>query len=275
MKNKLTLGGSTLGTQVQRPDSGAGTLAKLVGSAQSKSSSAGYYVRGAANPQSDGEVLEGYLDSLYAVYKPEKLVYTEQTAEELRAQIEAWLRPSYDQAILNRQTRTGNYRAELDADAISRGMGSSSYVTDVKSRQMQQEAEDVATLEGEYGAALAKTLSERLSEEKERAQEIDMFNAENDHDAYMRAYQAALTMFAAYKAKGGGSGGGYYVSGGDGVTPTTAENCEAFLSLLSPEERTAVYSGSGAEGEQYRRELIASVGMSGYYTLMGKYAGSR
>lgn len=261
------------GTQI-RPITGGASLADLIADSLKKKNSGngGYYVPPSAPKQSDEEVLGGYMDTLTSAYKPEPLVYEEQSAEDLRAQIEAWLRPSYERAILERQRRTQGYRAELDADAISRGMGVSSYVTDVKSRQMTEEAEDVAQLESEYGATLAKTLSEQLSAERERALEVAMQNKQNDYDAYMRAYSAALSMFAAYKQSGGGVSGGYYVSGAKKtVVPTTPENCETFLSLLTPEERREVYSGTTPEGRQYKDELLASVGLSGYLALMGKY----
>lgn len=261
--------GSVLGTQAAPIVSG--TVADLIQGSQPKSGGGKRYVPASGPKLSDEEVIQGYTDTMYAAYKPDPLVYEEKSAEELRAQIEAWLRPSYERAILSRQERTQVYRAELDADAISRGMGSSSYVTDVKGRQMAEEAEDVAMLESDYGAALSKTLSEQLAAERERALEVAMQNKQNDYDAYMRAYNAALSMFAVYKAKGGGRSGGYYVSTGSGVVATTPENCDAFLAMLSPAERMEVYSGSTAQGQRYKDELIASVGMEGYYKLRGKY----
>ncbi|MDO4572340.1 MAG: hypothetical protein Q4C13_03140 [Clostridia bacterium] len=270
IKSTLRKGVSALGTQVM-PAAGV-KLADLIKSSPSKGGGGGYYVDTSASRPSDQELIQGYTDTLYAAYRPEPLVYEERSAEALRAELEAWLRPGYDGAIARRRERTQSYRAALDADAVSRGMGSSSYVTDVKSRQMAEEARDVAALESEYGAALAGALSEQLGAERERALEAAMFNSRNDHDAYMRAYEAALTMFAAYKARGGGRSG-YYVSGSGGAAavPTTPEYCEEFLSILSPEERREVYAGSTAQGQQYKAELMASVSPADYYRLMAKY----
>lgn len=265
--------GATLKTQVM-PITGK-TLAELSKNTKPKSGGGGHYVPPAAPKQSDEEVLKSYVSTMYGAYKPDPLVYEERSAEELRAQIEAWLRPSYERAILNRQERTTTYRAELDADAISRGMGASSYVTDVKSRQMREEAEDVAMLESEYGATLSKALGEQLDAERARAFEVAAQNKQNDYDAYMRAYNAALAMFAAYKANGGGVTGGYYVSYGSGVVPTSEENCEAFLAILSPEERKEVYQASTPQGQVYRDELLASVSRSTYYDLMREYRPAR
>ena len=96
------------------------------------------------------------------------------------------------------------------------------------------------------------------------ALEAEKFNAEQRQSAYDQAYSAALALYAQYKKSGtrGKSGG---------VNKTTLENCEAFLAMLTGEERKAVYSASTAQGKQYRAELLASVGAAGYVQLMGKY----
>ena len=246
----------------------------------SGSGSGGQQAGGGKQTQpSDQEVLNGYVNSLYAAYRPDPLVYEAASESELLAQIEAWLRPGYERAISNRQASTLNYRAELDADAISRGMGASSYVTDVKSRQLGQEAEDIALMESEYGATLSKTLSGQMAEERERAFETAKTNQQNDYSAYMRAYDAAISLFSAYKAKrassgsGGSGSGGSAGSGSAAVQATSPENCEAFLALLTPAERANIYAGTTAKDRQYKNELIASVGLGGYYRLASQYKG--
>ena len=145
------------------------------------------------------------MQQLYSAYRPEKLTYEALDEDTLRDQIAAWLRPSYDSAIAARRDQTAAYRAELDADAIARGMGSSTYVTDVKSRQLADEAEDIATLEGEYGAQLGKLTMEAAEAERERELEVAIENQKQDQAAYMEAYQAALGLFDTYlKSRGGG-----------------------------------------------------------------------
>lgn len=266
--------GATLGTQLF-PVQSAGSVMNAITRPQTSGGSGKSSGSAKQAQPSDQEVLDGYVNSLYAAYQPDPLAYEPVSESELLTQIEAWLRPSYERAILNRQASTSNYRAELDADAISRGMGACTYVTDVKSRQLGREAEDVALLESEYGASLAKTLSEQLAGERERAFEVAKINQQNDYDAYMRAYDAALAMFSVYKAKrsgsGGGGGSGSGSAAGSTVVATSAENCEAFLSILTPAERANVYAGKTAQDKQYKDEIIASVGLAGYYQLMGKY----
>ena len=228
----------------------------------------------APEQKSDEEVLDEYVSTLYSAYRPEKLSYTQRTKEELLAEIGAWLRPGYDAAIAARSRATKSYQAELDADAISRGMGASTYVTDMKYRQQRAEAEDLQALETDYAAALARQLSDALNTEQERVLEVAAFNAENENAAYLKAYDMALTMFQAYKARQG-AGGGATVrrssGGGSSARTTSAENCEAFLAGLSGRERREVYSASSPSGANYRAELIASVGSRGYVELMKKY----
>lgn len=224
---------------------------------------------GTTEYMSDEDVLSGYIDSMYARYAPQEAEYDAKSEDEIRSSVAQWLRPSYDQAIANRQEQTLKNKANLDADAIARGMGASTYVTDVKNRQQNNEASDIATLEADYGSTLAKYVLDGVDSENDRKLEAEEFNAEQRQSAYDQAYSAALVLFAQYKKSGGSS-----KKSGSSVSKTTLENCEAFLSILSKEERKAVYEASSSEGAQYRAELIASVGTAGYFQLMGKYPSS-
>lgn len=259
-------GGTLIGRQstprrTQAPDLGV----DLRNSTAFQKRSAG----GRRTGRSDADVFQGLVEQLSGAYKPERIAYRRREKDELLSEISAWLRPAYDAAIAERENATSRYRAELDADAIARGMGSSSYVTDMKHRQLLAEANDVGALESDYAAALAKQLSDALETERERAYEADVFNANAENEARQKAYDAALTLFAAYKAdrrRGGGR---------SKVKTTSAANCEAFLSGLSPRERGAIYNGSTSMGAAYRSELIASVGESGFAALKRKYPAGR
>jgi len=219
---------------------------------------------GAGESASDEDVLSDYINQMYARFAPQEVSYDTKSEEDIRASVAAWLRPGYEQAIANRQVQTSQNKANLDADAIARGMGASTYVTDVKNRQQNAEASDIASLESDYGSNLAKYVLEGVDSEQDRALEAEKFNAEQRQSAYDQAYSAALALYAQYKKSGGGGKSG-------GVNKTTLENCEAFLSMISGEERKAIYSASTAQGKQYRAELLASVGAAGYVQLMGKY----
>lgn len=213
---------------------------------------------------SDEDALSGLVGEMYARFAPQQVTYDTRSEEEIRATVAAWLRPSYDQAIVNRQTQTRQNKANLDADAIARGMGASTYVSDVKNRQQNAESSDIASIEADYGATLSKYVLDGVDSERDRALEAEKFNASARQDAYDKAYSAALALFAQYKKSSGGSGKSK-------TPPTSKESCEAFLASLTGEERRAVYESTTAEGARYHAELIASVGTQGFLQLVGKY----
>ena len=222
---------------------------------------------GSGGGASDADVLSGFIHDMYDRFAPEQLEYEAKSEEEIRSSVAAWLRPGYDQAIANRKEQTLTNKANLDADAIARGMGASTYVTDVKNRQQNAESGDIATMEADYGSTLAKYVSEGVNEETDRQIDVQKFNAEQRQSAYEMAYSAALQLFAQYKKRGGGGS-----SRKSSATATTSRtNCESFLNILSRDERKEVYEATTPAGEQYRAELLASVGTLGYIQLMGMY----
>ena len=76
----------------------------------------------------------------------------------LKANLEAAMRPGYDQSIaaLDRARREGN--AEIDVDAASRGMGDSTWVTDAKLRNLRNTENNIADLNANYNATLYNQL---------------------------------------------------------------------------------------------------------------------
>ena len=88
----------------------------------------------------------------------------QQTDSQLKNYLSRILRPSYDQAILQRQQQTGQANAAIDADAASRGMGTSTWVTDAKARQQNSEAADVAALNSNYNSSLYDALLSQIQQ---------------------------------------------------------------------------------------------------------------
>ena len=91
-------------------------------------------------------------------------------------------------------------------------MGASSWVTDVKNRQRQSAAGDVANLEGSYSAALSQQLMSKLSEQEGRQLSVDQFNATQKSTALQQALAALESQYATFKredptGKSGGGGG--------------------------------------------------------------------
>ncbi len=142
-------------------------------------------------------------------YAPQQISYTPLDEQTLADRISAVLRPVYEKAIA--AIFRGNKRqdAELDADAISRGMGSSTFVTDMKRRQDNAAADDVNELEAEYGAKLADQLYKAMEGERDRLLEVEKFNAQQQSLAMEQAFSAAKTLYDAYlAARAGHSTGG-------------------------------------------------------------------
>jgi hypothetical protein len=200
-------------------------------SSSGSSSSGGSSKTASASTASDADVLGAYVADMYARLAPEEIEYEAKTEEEIRASIAEWLRPSYDQAIANRQEQTLGYMAELDADAIARGMGASTYVTDVKNRQQNDEASDIATLEiglrrdaGPIrfrGRGVGERPPARNSGVQRGAAAGRVRSCVCGGAAAVSVLQKRRLLFGRL-----GSGGKSAAT----VTATSAENCETFLS---------------------------------------------
>ena len=223
-------------------------------------------------------------------YVPETVAFEPVGEDVLRETIGNWLRPAYEQAIRDRRARTERINAELDADAWSRGMGESTYLTDVKERQLQGEAQDVDTLESNYAATLAGELYNALKAQQERKVEVDRFNAEQVNTARRHAADAAEALYKAYlsaAAKQGGASG--RSAGADEADDETSDPYAAFdihalaedslgktdyrtvvnmLSRMTSEERKRLYDNGNASYGRMRAEILNSLGRNVFRELM-------
>ena len=257
----ISIGGIGKATTIGKQNLGIGSIQLATPASSSGGSGSG------SGGQDEADILSGLISEMYERFAPQEIDYNAKSEDEIRSSISAWLRPSYEQAITTRKEQTLTNKANLDADAIARGMGASTYVTDVKNRQQNAESSDIATMESDYGATLAKYVSEGVETENDRLLEVQKFNAEQRQDAYELAFSAAMELFPYYRKKSSGGGSGKT----SGVTATSRQNVETFLGSLSKSERSEVYQGTTTAGAQYRAEIIASVGTTGYIQMQGKY----
>ena len=162
-------------------------------------------------------------------YAPQLVNYTPLDEQTLAERISAVLRPVYDKAIA--AIFRGNQRqdAELDADAISRGMGSSTFVSDLKRRQDSAAADDANDLETEYGARLSDQLYKAMEGERDRQLEADKFNAQQRNEAMEQAFSAARVLYDAYLAAKAAQNSGR--SGGTKKKEQPADEAEVKNSL--------------------------------------------
>lgn len=89
--------------------------------------------------------------------------------DDLRAKLEAALRPMYEQskAELERQRLAGN--AAIDVDAASRGMGNSTWVTDAKLQNLRNAENGLASLGANYNNTLFTNLLNAIQDRDDKA----------------------------------------------------------------------------------------------------------
>ena len=140
------------------------------------------------------------LSELQTLLQPQKVQYTPTSEAQYLSQIQAALRPGYDSAIAQRQKATMTNKAEIDADAAARGMGASTWVTDVKDRQSGYEADDIATMEGQYNAAVSNALMNSMQNERANQLAVDQTNAQLTANANSQALSLAGDFYSQYLA---------------------------------------------------------------------------
>lgn len=197
---------------------------------------------------------DSYYNSIKASLSPQTISYTMPDLNALTGQIAAYLRPSYDQAIANRQTQTEQNRADIDADAASRGMGRSSWVTDVKARENKAEATDIANLESNYGAALAEAVLNQYNMHLSNKLQADMANAEMAAKYEQLAYDRAADMYNMMLKSSGGSGSSSSSSkrrSGD----DTAIDWAAYIESLEPYQMYELMNSNSSDAVAVRNAM--------------------
>jgi len=161
-----------------------------------------------ANGSSVPSEFSSMFDDLYSMigaYMP-SISYAPTDEATIKNNIASYLRPAVDQAIVNRGKQTVTNKANIDADAAARGMGASTWVTDVKNRQQNYEASDVATMESNYSATLAQQIAAALAQEKQNQLTAQQYNAAMQNNALSQALSLAGSFYAQNKASSGGGG---------------------------------------------------------------------
>ena len=213
-------------------------------------------------------------------YAPQLVTYTPLDEQTLAERIGAVLRPLYDRAIA--AIFRGNQRrdAELDADAISRGMGSSTFVTDVKRRQDNAAADDARELESEYGAELADQLYKAMEGERSRQFEAEKFNAQQRSESLEQAFSAAKTLYDAYleakaaeeakRSRGGGAAKQEKTDGASTKTSLAQAVAAARGQLHANPNGPAFYAG----GDRETVKRVTTSDLPKYVKLRGQLNGT-
>lgn len=131
----------------------------------------------------------------------------EKTLESITAELSPILRPQYEQAIKSLYGLTKQQKAAIDVDAASRGMGTSTWVTDAKNRAMNSVTEQVAGLESDYATQLASQALQQYQQWEADKAANDKYNQGLAHalgeDAYNRAIQQLQLGLISPVGKGG------------------------------------------------------------------------
>lgn len=129
-----------------------------------------------------------------------KVEYNPLSAGTIKSGLQKIIRPTYEKSIQNRQESTKANQAAIDADAAARGIGSSSWVTDAKQRQLNAEARDVANLNADYGSALYSALMNRLAQQDQLDLAAQQANLGARQAAAGNALSAAGSLYSTDKA---------------------------------------------------------------------------
>lgn len=169
--------------------------------------------------------LQNYANQLYKslVSQVPSINYTPRTEAQLRDNLLKAYQASYDQSVNNRKQATRQNRGAIDADAASRGIGASTWVTDAKMRQSDNEARDLTSLRANRDSTIAQQLAAALGTQEDNQLAVQQYNAGLRATALNNALSTAGSMYDKFKAEdpalvasGGGGGGGYYGGGGGG-----------------------------------------------------------
>ncbi|MBQ6234372.1 MAG: hypothetical protein IJK54_00480 [Clostridia bacterium] len=235
---------------------------------------------------------ESLFQEMLKYYLPETVEFTPLDESVLSETIRNWLRPAYEQAIQNRRDQTERINAELDADAWSRGMGQSTYLSDVKERQYRGESRDVSALESGYAAELAGHLYDAMKEQQAKKIEVDEFNAEQINHAREQAMTAAKALYASLLSGGSGSGGGGASAngtasedGGSSMLSLLLENSgnapksdyrtiANLVARMSPQERRRLYDRNDTKYLALRSEILWSLSGDEYTKLIQQFPGA-
>lgn len=232
-------------------------------------------VRNANAWSAPASIYGGYYDQALSMLSVPAVQVNTPSRAQIQTDAEASLRPATDQAIETRRARGETNMAELDADAASRGMGASTYVTSVKGREMANTERDVAMLESNYAAALSERVASYLQYYANLDLQAQMQNAQMRYNAQNAAASLAAQWYAAYQSANAASGAAtvkrrasstvdnaYFT-----MTPAEYEN---FVLRMREGERRQLFSSDAAQWKESREELYNALGAAGYAALEAK-----
>ena len=150
-----------------------------------------------------------YLGDLYkdVLKKTQTINYTPRSDGQLKAMIQGYLRPGLDKNIAQREQQGRMNNSAVDADAAARGMGGSTWLTDMKNRQNNAVSSDISGLRSDYTTNLFNSLMSKISEQDANMMQVQQFNANAKNKALDRAFAATNANINSWAKSNGGGGG--------------------------------------------------------------------
>ena len=147
---------------------------------------------GDANLQTQYDNILSHLSDSGA-YTP--LSMPEQTLDGITEQLAQIYRPQVERAIAQRYGATKQQKAAIDVDAASRGVGTSTWVTDAKNRIMNAEAADIAGLESDYISQLSGDALKQYQNYLGDKLKLDQYNQQLQAALGGAAYDQAMQQY--------------------------------------------------------------------------------
>ncbi len=271
----LQLSGTDMGNQPKSASSSNSVGTDAVGgnAVDNSENSGGGGNSGAAG---GSDSFEDYYTRLLETLHGYGVALTLPTLEELYSQLEQFLRPAVDSAIENRREHGETTLAELDADAYSRGMGGSTYLSGMKRREYNAVAADIAMLEANYNAQLAKYFYEATQELASIQQSFAEMQLRHRQDMQkLRAQQAGRSSGSGKSGGKGGGGNGNSGSSGSSSYPDGSGKyynyyC-AYLSHLSAQNIDNVFFSNSSEWTAIREQMRQRLGNELYELIMNRF----
>lgn len=200
--------------------------------------------------------------------------------EEVSSMWSSILRPGTDAAIEKRNRAAEEDMAELDADAVSRGMGGSSFVTSVKARELEEAQEDIGELEAQYGATLAERIYDTLSQYDQMNLTAQKYNAEAAASAAKTAlsmasdwYSQYLTRQSAEEMSKSSSSSSKSSSGSSRKSSLSTADYTEYVRNLTKSQQKLLFNSSTEYWSSRRDEIYSALGSTLYENLKKQYGG--
>lgn len=187
----------------------------------------------------------------------DEIKYDMPDKQTLTSEIGGFLRPEAERAISARRQSGSRSLAEIDADAAARGMGSSTFVTSVKARELENVEKDIGDIEVGYFSALEQRVFDAMLTAADKKLQADTANSQMKASAQSAAYKEAMSWYNAMLAAASKGSGGGRSKKSSAMTPA---QYAALIAGLSGTEKELLKGSGDAYWKTTREDIVANMG---------------